>query len=44
MELADKIPCLICGKMLGVLNKHVKFVHGISGDEHKARYGREGVA
>jgi len=44
MELPTKIPCLICGKMLGVLNKHVKFVHGISGDEYKAKYGGEVVA
>ncbi len=33
------LECLICGRELAVLGKHVRSIHGISAEEYKVRFG-----
>lgn len=35
----DRIQCLLCGKWRRALAGHLNFVHGVSPDEYRARYG-----
>jgi predicted transcriptional regulator len=35
----DLITCLLCGKSFQTLARHLRMIHGVSGDQYRERYG-----